>query len=102
MSSRLVLWNGDGALGNCSFEAVEELCAEESAEDADGEEEPRSRTHPARTVGTETAPGDEAVQMRMEEQILPPGVQDGGKADLRAEMLFVKSNFFQCLRSRIE
>lgn len=38
----------------------------------------------------------------MEEQILSPGVQDGGKTDLRAEVLFVKSNFLERLCRGIE
>lgn len=64
------------------LELGQELAAEDLGEDAHGQEEVRPGGDPARVAGIQTPAGDNAVQMRVEEQELGPGVQDGGEADL--------------------
>jgi hypothetical protein len=72
---------------------VEKLAAEDAAEDLDGEEEGIFRMNPARVAWIETAGGDNAVKMRMQSQVLSPGVQDAEEANLGSEMLGVGRNF---------
>lgn len=49
--------------------------------------------NPARVVWIETASGNDAVQMGMQAEVLPPGVQDAEEADLRSEVLGVGCDF---------
>jgi hypothetical protein len=65
------------------------LSAEQSAQEAYGKEESVATTDPAFTTGTDSAARDDAVQVRMGEKVLSPGVQDGKAADPGAEMLWV-------------
>jgi hypothetical protein len=67
----------------------EKLSAEQSAQEAYGKEESVATTHPAFTIETYAAAGDDAVQVRMSEKVLSPGVQDGKAADPGAEMLWI-------------
>jgi hypothetical protein len=47
-------------------------------------EVPRPGGDPAAAVWTEPAAGNDAMQVRMKQQVLPPGVQDGGDPKLRS------------------
>ena len=76
---------GNRAARDRVLELGQELAAEDLGEDAHGQEEVRAGGDPARVAGIQTAAGDDAVQMRVEEQELGPGVQDGGEGDLDAE-----------------
>jgi len=67
-------------------ERVEVLATEDLGEGADGEEKAGRRGDPARAVGGEGASRDDAVQVEVLRQILPPGVQDGRDAEVAAEM----------------
>ena len=58
-----------------------------------GEEEGIFRVNPTFIVGGEAACGNQAVYVRMQEQVLPPGVQDADEPDLRAESLRVGRDF---------
>jgi heterodisulfide reductase subunit C len=44
------------------------------------------------------AAGDDAVQMRMKQQILSPSVQDRRDADLRTEPLWIGAQCQECRR----
>src|SRR5208337_237883 len=70
-------------------EAFEEEAAEQAREDAHGEEEAGPAGDPARPVWRQAAAGDDDVDMGMMGQRRAPGVEDGGEADARAEMLRV-------------
>ena len=70
-----------------ALELVEEQGAEAAREDAHGQEEAGAAGDPAVAAGGDAAAGDDAVQVRMEGQVLPPGVQHAEEADLGAEML---------------
>lgn len=82
-------------------EALEKAAAEHLAQCGDGEEEVAvGGLDLLRTVGAEAAAGDDGMQMRMEEQLAGPGVQDEGEADLGAEPFGVGGEGEQGLRDR--
>ena len=68
-------------------EAFEEEPAEEPREHAHGQEEAGLAGDPARPVRRQAAAGNDDVDMRMMGQRRAPGVEDGGQADARAQML---------------
>ena len=49
--------------------------------------------NPVRGAWFETAGWDDAVEMRMQKQVLPPGVQNAEEANLGAEVFGVGRNF---------
>ena len=53
-------------------------------------------------IRRETAAGNHAVQMRMMQQILPPGMQDGEETDLRSQMFRIAGNGQQGFRGGAE
>ena len=71
---------------------IEELAAKDAAEDLDGEEERILGMNPAGVAWIETAGGNNAVEMRMQSQVLSPGVQNAEEADLGSEVLGVGGN----------
>ena len=75
------------------MQEIEKLAAEDAAEDFDREEEGILRMNPARVAWIETAGGNDAVEMRMQSEILSSGVQDAEEADLGSEVLGVGRNF---------
>ena len=62
------------------------LAAEDRGEGTDGEEKPGRRRDPARAVAREGAAGDEAVDVQVLGEVLPPGVQDRRDAEVAAEI----------------
>ncbi len=76
----------------------EVLLAEEPGEDADREKELRPGRDPAISVRGEPASWDDAVHMGMMHERLPPGMQDGGKANPGAQVLGVPRDSCQGLR----
>ncbi len=66
--------------------------AKDAAEDLDGEEERILGMNPAGVAWIETAGGNNAVEMRMQSQVLSPSVQDAEEADLGSEVLGVGGN----------
>ena len=76
-----------------ALKKIEKLAAKDAAEDLDGEEEGILRMNPARVAWIETAGGNDAVEMRMQTQVLSPGVQNAEEADLGSEVLGVGRNF---------
>ena len=73
-----------------SLQKIEKLAAEDAAEDLDGEEEGIFRMNPAGVAWMEAAGGNDAVEMRMQSQVLSPGVQNAEEADLGSEVLGVE------------
>ena len=76
-------------------EQGQELAPEDAAEDADRQEEARPAGDPARAVGGEPAAGDDAVDVGVVLEVLPPGVEDGQEADLGPEVLGVGGDLLQ-------
>ena len=69
----------------------------ESREHAHRQEETRAAGHPALAIGTQATAWDYAVQMRMVQQILAPGMQNGDETDLGAQVLGIGRNRAQGL-----
>ena len=55
--------------------------------------------YPSLTSWCETATGHDAMQMRMEVQILSSAMQDGEETDLHAQAFGIGGNLQQCLCS---
>ena len=85
-----------------TLQAVNELASEDFAEHADREKERSWRANPASMIRCEAAGRNDAVKMWMMLQVLSPCMQHREKADLRAEVLRVGSNFDKCLGSGTE
>ncbi len=83
-------------------EGGEKLPPEKPAEHLNRQEVALTPGDPALCVKRQPTTGDDAVQMRVEQEILPPGVQEGGRGDLRAEVVGVASYLLQGLRRRVE
>ena len=56
-------------------EPAQELAPEHTAEDADWEEEMITADDPTTLVGRQPAAGDDAMDMRVQREVLTPGVQ---------------------------
>ena len=79
-------------------EPFEKEAAEQAGEHAHGQEEAGLAGDPARTVRQQAAAGNDDVDVRMVGERRAPGVQHGGEADARAEMLRVGGDRGQRLR----
>ncbi len=66
--------------------------AKQPREYAHRQEEPRAAGEPVFAIGTQAAARNHAMQMRVMEQILAPGMKDGDEADLGAQMFGIGSN----------
>ena len=80
----------------------EELAAEDAAEHPDGQEEAAAAGDPAAAVERESAGGHEAVHVRVVQQGLPPGVEEGEEADAGAEMTGIGGHLQERLRGGAE
>lgn len=85
-----------------TIQCIEKFSTKESAEDFDRQQVTRVSIYPFRSIRGQSAAGDNAVKVRMKEQILSPGVQHRSDADSRAETFFVFREFKQCCGSGIE
>ncbi len=78
--------------GISAGKGIQKESSKAGAEDFDGEQEFRVGGDPAVMVGRKPAAGDHAMQVGMEVEILPPGVEDGEKAGFHTEALGVSGN----------
>jgi hypothetical protein len=83
-------------------EPFEKQAAEETRQNAHGEEEAGLAGDPAPAVRRQAAAGNDDVDMWMMGERRAPGVQHGGEADARAEMLRVGGDGDQRLGRRPE
>jgi len=74
-----------------------ELPLEQRRHDPDRDEEPFAAGDPAASVGGESTPGDNTMDVRMIHEVLSPGVQDADAPDLCTEMFRVVCEFRKCL-----
>ena len=65
---------------------LEVFAAEDPGEGADGEQKAGRRGDPARAVLGERAAGDDTVQMQVLGEILAPGMEDRGAAEVTTEV----------------
>jgi hypothetical protein len=84
------------------FEIFQKKATEQTSQHANVQEEIRPARDPTRSIGRKTAAWNDAMQMRVMEEILPPGMQDGEKANLRTQVLGVSGNGAQRLAHRSE
>src|ERR1700730_6086272 len=77
------------------FQGFHKQPAEEAGEDAHRKKESFATRDPAASVGRESAAGNDTMQVRVEHQILSPGVQDSEEADLGTQMFGISSNSAQ-------
>ena len=70
----------------------EEQAPKQSRQHPHRQEEAKSAGDPALAIGREAAAGYHAVQMRVMQQVLAPGVQDRDEADLGAQVPGVRSD----------
>ena len=68
------------------FETVKEEFAKSPGKDSDGKKEILSGSDPFLAVLGKPTARDHAMEMRVEEKILSPSVQNGGKPDLRSQV----------------
>jgi len=81
---------------------LEEQATEQPRQHAHRQEEPRRTSHPALAVERDSTSRHNTVQMRMVQQVLAPGVQDGDEADLGPQVLGIGSDRAQGLRRCLE
>ena len=74
------------------LQVLKKQTTKEPREDTYRQEEAGTTRDPVRAVSTQAAAGDDAVHVGMVLELLPPRVQHGEEADLRAEMLRVSCN----------
>ena len=81
------------ALTERLLEKSDVLAAEDTAENLDGEKEGILGMNPARVAWIEAAGGNDAVEVRMQAQVLSPGVQNAEEADPGSEMPGIGCDF---------
>src|SRR4029077_2427085 len=75
-----------------ALQSAQELVAKDAAKHRNGQQEARMRMDPALVIWGESAAGDDTVDMRMEQDVRTPAMQDGKEADLRAEAFGIGGN----------
>jgi len=81
-------------------EVVQKLAAKDAAENLDRDEVVFATGNPAAAVGREITTGDNAVEMGMMGERLPPRMKDGEHADACTEMLWVGGDLEQRIGGR--
>src|SRR4051794_3208424 len=89
---------GQTLSAKCKPQTVNELAAEDLPENFDGEEKGILRTNPLRVVRREPPAWNDTVEMRMEQKILSPGVQNAEEADVGAQVFGIASDLQKRLR----
>src|SRR5579872_3638445 len=80
-----------------AFQTSEELTAEYAAKNLHRQEERIEGTYPAAAVWRQAARWNGAVNVRMEQQVLSPGVKNADHTDFRTEVFGIARYFQQCL-----
>lgn len=71
----------------------DELAAEDSAQRVDRQEEAARGIDPSGTVGSQSAGGNDVVDMGMMLKVLSPGMEHAEKTDIRSQVLRIASQF---------
>lgn len=80
------------ALAMCAVEAGDKFTAEHAAEHATWKEKSIPCAYPGFVVRRQTACRNHAVNVRMMEQVLPPGMKDAEKANLSSQVFRIGGN----------
>jgi hypothetical protein len=78
-------------------EIIEEQATKQTRQDGNGQEEIRPAGHPSRAIRGNAATWNDAMQMRMANKSLAPGMEHSEESDLCAQMLGVSRNGAQGL-----
>lgn len=89
---RLVAREVELAVLEGPLEAGDELAAKDSGENFEGKEETVSRVNPAGVIETESAGRNDAMHMRMQAELLIPGVQYAEEANFRTQVSGIASH----------
>ena len=79
------MFDGPMELERCTFEIEQELAPEFTRKHLDGEEELLAGVA-LLSIRCQPATRNNTVQVRMKHKVLPPGMQDGGKANLCSQI----------------
>jgi hypothetical protein len=85
-----------------SLQQAGELGAEEPTQHFHREKELPAAPNPTRIVVRDSAPRDNAMEVRMMVKVLSPGMQHGQKADAGAQMFWIGGNLQQGLGGGLE
>ena len=75
------------------LQSLNELAAEDDLEHLPGQEESVRPFYPSRAVGREPTGRNDAMNVGMKQQVLPPRMQNAEESDLRAKMLRIRGDF---------
>src|SRR5262245_7685422 len=78
-----------------AFQAGDELAAKHAAQHSHRQEESVAWVYPALVNGRKAAGRDHAMDMRMDLQILSPGVENAEESDLRTQMFGIGGDLQQ-------
>ena len=79
------------------LQSCQELTLEQFRQGLDRQQIVRPRGQPAAAIGRQAPAGDDAMQVRMEQQVLSPGVQDRRDTKLGAQAFRISSQLQQSL-----
>jgi len=85
-----------------TLKLFEEATAEQPRQHSHREEEPGRARYPAINVSSQTAAGNDAVDMRMVRQRRAPSVQHQGGSDPSTQVLRIGGDRAQCLGGNVE
>jgi hypothetical protein len=85
-----------------AFKCSNELAAEHPAEHFDGKKECLAGFDPVGVIERQPASGNDAMDMRVELELLIPGVQHTEEANFRAEVSWIAGDFEQSFRTGTE
>ncbi len=85
-----------------AFESVGELATKDIGQHFHGQEKPVARVDPALVIGPKATGRDHAMDMRMDLEILPPGMQNAEESDLRAQMFGIGRDLQQSRSAGVE
>ena len=81
----------------CVLQSSDELSAEYFAENLNRQEERISRVNPIGAVRRESSSGNDAVKVRMEQQVLSPRMENAEETDLRSKMVWIPCHLKESL-----
>ena len=76
-----------------AFQPDAELAAKHAAENLDGQKVRITGPYPAGVVRRDPARGNNAVNVRMQQEVLSPGVKNTDRADFRTEVARISRDF---------
>ena len=82
----------------CFLKVVQEKASKQTGKNSNGKEKAFAGRNPSLSIWRETASGNHTMDMRMHEQILPPGMKHGQKANIGSPVFGIPRNATQSYR----